>query len=184
MGRHYWDRSNLWNSANLIVASGHGDVLVRLYNQSKPLIRSGKIDIDLVAVPGTILALRDAGRPEDASQLLAQFARTNAELPDKGLGGAIKRINLAHVAALSGRKDEALNRVEQASREAPLIFVTIPAMSLFNHPVYRDLKADPRFFRADERLRTALNLERQKAKLPPISRAAWLSDPKTLLTKN
>jgi TolB-like protein/DNA-binding SARP family transcriptional activator/Tfp pilus assembly protein PilF len=184
MGRHYWDRSNLWNSATLIAGSGYGDVLVRLYDQSKPLIRSGQIDIDLVAVPGTILALRAAGRAEDANQLLARFALNTAKLPDKGLGGSIKAINLAQIAALSGRNDEALNKIEQASREAPLIFVTIPAMSLFNHPVYRDLKADPRFFRADERLRTALNLERQKAKLPPISRAAWISDPKTLLTKN
>ena len=57
-------------------------------------------------------------------------------------------------------------------------------MSLLNNPFYRGMRADARLIRADERLRTALNLERAKAKLPPISRADWVSDPNTLLPKN
>ena len=140
MGPHYWDRSNLWASAALLVRSGHGDVLVRLYDQSQPLIRSGEVDVDLVAVPGTILALRNAGRAQDAARLLSQFAKTNAKLPDKGLGGRIKEVNLAQIAALSGRSDEALKRLDLLSREAPLVLITIPSMSLFNSPFYRQLK--------------------------------------------
>ena len=184
MGPHYWDRSNLWASAALLVRSGHGDVLIRLYDQSKPLIRSGKVDVDLVAVPGTILALRNAGRAQDAARLLSQFSKTNAKLPDKGLGGRIKEVNLAQIAALSGRSDEALKRLDRLSREAPLVLITIPSMSLFNSPFYRQLSGEPRLLQADERLRSALNSERRKAGLPPISREDWISDPKKLLTKN
>ena len=184
MGPHYWDRSNLWASAALLVRSGHGDVLIRLYDQSKPLIRSGKVDVDLVAVPGTILALRNAGRAQDAARLLSQFSKTNAKLPDKGLGGRIKEVNLAQIAALSGRSDEALKRLDRLSREAPLVLITIPSMSLFNSPFYRQLSGEPRLLQADERLRSALNSERRKAGLPPISREDWISVPKKLLTKN
>lgn len=184
MGRHYWDRSTLWGSATMLVMSGHGDVLVRLYDESKPLIRSGEVDVDLVAIPGTILALRNAGRGPEANQLLAKFANTNGRLPDKGLGGTLKRINLAQIAALSGRNDEALQRLDQLSREVPLILLTVPAVSLFNNPHYHPLRNDPRLLAADERLRSALNSERRRAGFAPISRENWISDQKTLLTKN
>jgi hypothetical protein len=33
-------------------------------------------------------------------------------------------------------------------------------------------------------MRLAVNRERAKVGLPPISHEAWISDPKTLLTKN
>jgi len=184
MGRHYWDRSTLWGSATMLVLTGHGDVLVRLYDVSKPLIRSGDVDIDFVAIPATVAALRNAGRGQEASQLLSKFASTNGKLPDKGLGGTLKRINLAQIAALSGRNDEALQRLDQLSREVPLILLTVPTMSLFNNPYYQALRHDPRLLTADERLRSALNSERRKAGLAPISRENWISDPKTLLTKN
>ena len=184
MGRHYWDRSTLWGSATMLVMSGHGDVLVRLYDESKPLIRSGEVDVDLVAIPGTILALRNAGRGPEANQLLAKFANTNGRLPDKGLGGTLKRINLAQIAALSGRNDEALQRLDQLSRAVPLILLTVPAVSLFNNPHYHPLRNDPRLLAADERLRSALNSERRRAGFAPISRENWISDQKTLLTKN
>jgi len=184
MGRHYWDRSSLWTSATLLLQSGHGDVLVRLYDQAKPLIKSGEIDVDLVAIPATVVAMRNAGRGPEADQLLARYTSSNAKLPDQGLGGTFKRINLAQISAVSGRNEEALRMLDRVSREAPLVLLPIPALSLFNNPYYQGLKADPRLLQADERLRAALNVERGKAGLPPVSRKAWLSDPKTLLTIN
>ena len=184
MGKHYWDRSNLWGSATMLVRSGHGDVLVKLYDKSKPLIQSGEVDIDLVAIPATVLALQNAKRGDEASRLLAKYDETNSKLPDKGLAGTFKRINLAQINALTGRDDEALRRLDQVSRDAPLILLTLPTMSLFNNPYYQGLKNDSRFLKIDERLRSALNSERKKAGLPAISRQGWLSDPKALLTKN
>jgi TolB-like protein/Tfp pilus assembly protein PilF len=184
MGRHYWDRARLWGSATLLVRAGHGDLLVRLYDESRPLMRSGEIDFDTVAIPATILALRNAGRSQDAGRLLAHFSSTNEKLPDKGLGGTFKRINLAQIAALSGRRNEALQRLDRLSREAPLVLLSVPTMSLFNIPFFEGLRGDPRLKQYDERLRSALNSERRKAGLAPISREAWVSDPGTLLTKN
>ena len=184
MGRHYWDRSSLWTSATLLLQSGHGDVLVRLYDHAKPLIKSGEIDVDLVAIPATVVAMRNAGRGPEADQLLARYTSSNAKLPDQGLGGTFKRINLAQISAVSGRNEEALRMLDRVSREAPLVLLPIPALSLFNNPYYQGLKADPRLLQTDERLRAALNVERGKAGLLPVSRKAWLSDPKTLLTIN
>jgi TolB-like protein/DNA-binding SARP family transcriptional activator len=184
MGGHYWDRARLWNSANLLLRSGNGNVLVKLYDESKALIQSKDVDIDLVATPATVVAMRNAGRHREAAQLLSRFARTNAALPESGLGGTVKRINFADIAALSGRNTEALMLLDRVSREAPLVLLPTPTMSLFNNPFYRGLTSDPRFVELDERLRSALNAERRKAGMPPVSRKAWLSDPNTLLTKN
>jgi hypothetical protein len=57
-------------------------------------------------------------------------------------------------------------------------------MSLRYDAVFGWLANDPRFLVIDDRLRAAVNRERAKAGLAPLSREAWISDPKTLLTKN
>jgi hypothetical protein len=57
-------------------------------------------------------------------------------------------------------------------------------MSLRWSPIFRPLAGDPRFEAVDARVYAVLNKERAKAGLPLMSREAWLSDPKTLLTKN
>ncbi|HJR82383.1 MAG TPA: BTAD domain-containing putative transcriptional regulator, partial [Sphingomicrobium sp.] len=50
LDRYSWDDSNYWSAARLLVASGHGDELVRVYDRSKPLVRSGELSIDAVAI--------------------------------------------------------------------------------------------------------------------------------------
>jgi hypothetical protein len=70
------------------------------------------------------------------------------------------------------------------SARRPLDLAEVAAISLRNEPVYEPLRGDPRFAIVDERLRVAINEQRAKAGLEPISREAWISDPKTLLTKN
>jgi tetratricopeptide (TPR) repeat protein len=183
-GRNFWDKSDLWGTSTLIVASGHSDVLVRLYDQTQALIRSETIDMDLVAAPGMILALRQEGRRAEADRLLQTFSTRNAELPDAGLGGIIKQVNSGLAAALAGRNDEAIARLDHVSRQAPLALNSIPAMSLLNNPYLSNLRSDSRLGEIDERIRSAVNSERRKVGLPPISREAWVSDPKTLLTMN
>ena len=183
-GRNFWDKSDLWGTSTLLVASGRSDVLVRLYDQTQPLIRSEAIDMDLVAAPGMILALREKGRRAEADRLLRIFSQRNAKLPDAGLGGLIKDINAGLSAALEGRDDEAIASLDKVSRQAPLALNSIPAMSLLNNPYLRDLRHDPRLAEIDERIRSAVNVERKKVGLAPINRDAWVSDPKTLLTKN
>ncbi|HJR83194.1 MAG TPA: hypothetical protein VJ775_04635, partial [Sphingomicrobium sp.] len=179
-----WDDSNYWSAARLLVASGHGDELVRVYDRSKPLVRSGELSIDAVAIPEVVLALRQAGRRTEADTLLRVFKDNTDRLPTAGLGGALRETNLAIVAALSGRDSEAVDRVEELSRRHPDVLASVPAMSLLNSPFFGRLKADPRILESDARLRNYVNSERAKAGMPPIGREDWISDPKTLLTKN
>ena len=100
--------------------------------------------MDLVAAPGMILALREKGRRAEAIGCFRIFSQRNAKLPDAGLGGLIKDINAGLSAALEGRDDEAIARLDKVSRQAPLALNSIPAMSLLNNPYLRDLRRDPR----------------------------------------
>ena len=184
LGRNFWDRSDLWESATLLVAAGHSDVLVKLYDEAVPLVRSGVLDSERIAAPATIVALRNARRPAEANRLLRIYAEYIARLPNAGIGDLQKDVNQAFIASLSGRQEDALRRLDELSRRTPLVLGTIPTMSLLHNPALSGLRTDRRLAQIDERLRAALNAERQKAGLRPISREGWVSDPKTLLTKN
>jgi hypothetical protein len=172
------------SSARLFLATGRSNELVRLYDEAKPAVRSRDLDIDTVAIPEVVFALRQAGRRAEADGLFEQFRKNTAQLPRSGLGGKFREFNVAVIAALSGRDEEAVGRVETLSRRSPAVLSFIPAMSLLNDPFFSRLKGDPRLAASDERVRDYVNGERRKAGMPPISRDAWISDPGTLLTKN
>jgi 2-oxo-4-hydroxy-4-carboxy--5-ureidoimidazoline (OHCU) decarboxylase len=57
-------------------------------------------------------------------------------------------------------------------------------MSLRRDPLLAPLATHPRFAAIDERLRAAINAERAKAGLAPITKDQWISDSRTLLTKD
>ncbi len=183
-GHNFWDRSTLWKSADLLVASGHSDELVRLYDEVQPLIRSGTIDGESVAIPATALALRNVGRAAEAERVVKAFATANSKLPRTGIGGVQRSLNEAMIAGLMGRNGEVLRILDAQSRSNPIGIMPIPAMSLIRVPYFSSVSSDPRLIAADERIRAAVNSERKKAGMPPLSRQAWVSDPKTLLTKN
>ncbi len=184
LGPDFWDRANFWGSARLLLLMGHSKDLVALYDQSKPAIRAGHLDEDTVAVPELILALRQAGRTPEADHLLAVFSRNNSQLPKAGLGGAIRKVNQATINALSGRNAEAARTIDELSRSSPLSLNFVPSISLLDNPLFASLRNDSRLAVADERVRTALNVERRKAGFPSISHETWLTSAKTLLTKN
>ncbi|HET6942208.1 MAG TPA: hypothetical protein VFH89_08610, partial [Sphingomicrobium sp.] len=184
LGPDFWDRANFWGSARLLLLMGHARDLVEIYDQSKPAIQRGQLDIDTVAVPELIVALRQARRTAEADRLLQIFAKNTSQLPKAGLGGAIRTMNEATIDALSGRKDRAARKIDELSRRSPLNLNLVPPISLLNNPLLAALKDDPRLAAADERVRIALNSERLKAGFPPISREAWLNNAKSLLTKN
>jgi len=184
LGPDFWDRANFWGSARLLLLMGHARDLIEIYDRSKPAIQRGHLDIDTVAVPELIVALRQARRTAEADRLLQIFAKNTSQLPRAGLGGAIRTMNEATIDALSGRKDQAARKIDELSRRSPLNLNFVPSISLLNNPLLASLTDDPRLGLADERVRTALNSERQKAGFPPISREAWLSNAKSLLTKN
>jgi len=184
LGRDYWERATLWNTEKLLVASGRSDVVVRLYDQAVPFIRSGALDPSLVMTPDTVLALRIVGRNADANSVLASAEKASAKLPPRGVGHIQRELDLIAFAALKGRNDEALSRLGALTRTNAVAVGSLPAMSLTNNPILAGVKNDPRLLVSDERIRLAVNAERAKANLPPISREAWISDPKSLLTKN
>ena len=168
----------------MLVASGNSDVIARLYDQAIPLINSGVLDWQVVASPATVAALREQGRAQDAQRVLRTFTGFIDKLPNTGLGGLQKRINLAQIAALSGRNEEALQHLNEVASRNVMALATIPAMSLRNSPYYRAFRDDPRLIAIDDRLRNAVNDARLKSGLRTISREGWISDQKTLLTKN
>ena len=185
LGRGYWDfAEGYWNISALLVASGHSDVIVELYDQARPLLASGQLEWDRVARPMTILALRKASRGEEADRLLSIFRETALRLPNRGQLGEDRQLELMMVAALSGRDEEAIRAVDRWSRRRPVLFDHNPAMSLRHYPVFARLVGHPRFAEIDERMRRSVNGARRQAGLPPIDRETWISDSRTLLTKN
>jgi len=164
---------------------GRARDLVEIYDLSKPAIEDGHLDIDTVAVPELVLALRQAGRSTEADRMLSIFAKNTYELPKgNGLGGSIRTMNEAIIAALSGHADEGIRKIDELSKRSPLSLNNVPLISLLNNPLLASLRGDPRLAVADERLRVALNSERSKAGLPPIARGAWIRTSRTLLTQN
>jgi TolB-like protein len=183
LGAGFWNISGFWNSAGLLVASGHSDAIVRFYDRDRFLNAPEIRNSDNVAIPETIVALRRAGRNGDAEKLLKMLADRKNRLPDSGLLGEEKNIGATAIASLKGDRETAIRGLDEWSRHRPVELTPIPAMALRYDPVFSWLASDRRFPAIEDRLRTAINAERAKVGLPPISREAWISDPKTLLTK-
>jgi hypothetical protein len=184
MGAQYWDQYDFWNVPALLVQTGHSDTIARLYDQARPLIASGRIPPDKVARPETIIALRNVGRRAEADRLLARALQRNGALPNGGILGDEKRFAVGVIAALTGDRETAIRVLDQWSRRKPFRMTPIPAMALRHDPIFGWLASDPRFPAIEDRVRLAVNAERTKAGLPPLSRDTWIGDPKTLLTKN
>jgi hypothetical protein len=106
------------------------------------------------------------------------------DMPDVGYARTFRGFTIMFQALYSGQRERGLTMLEQIGRESPQQLLTIPAMSLRWSPIFKPLAGDPRFEAVDEKVRAVLNRERAKAGLTPLSRDAWISDQKTLLTKN
>jgi tetratricopeptide (TPR) repeat protein len=185
MGRDYWDvAGSYWHAGQLLVASGHSDVIVELYDQARPLVASGVLKSDALALPETVIALGRAGRTAEANRLVEQIRARAERLPNKVYLGNKRAMELAFADLLAGRPNRAIEALDEKSRTRPLQLAMIPGMSLRYDPLYAPLVGDPRFEAIDERVRAAVNAERAKARLAPITKGQWISDSRTLLTKN
>lgn len=184
MGPEYWSLSKFWNAGDLSVESGHADRIVAMYDRDRGLVASGAVNARDMVNPATIVALRRAGRSSDADQLLQQMKSIAAALPSRGELGDDKKIKGVLIAALNGDREAALRGLDDISRRQPLMLAYIPATALRYDPTFAPLANDRRFSAIEDRVRIALNGVRHDVGLPPISHEAWVSDPKTLLTKN
>jgi hypothetical protein len=182
LGYAFWDQSGFWNAAGLLVASGHSRDLASFYYRDRDQVRSGIVDVHDIAIPEVILALRNTGHRADSDQLFASFRKFVLRLPRDGLLGEQRTFGEGVIASLAGDRDTALRKLDESTRRDPLTH--IPAMALRYDPAFGWLVGDPRFEQLEDRMRLAVNRERAKVGLPPISHEAWISDPKTLLTKN
>jgi TolB-like protein/DNA-binding SARP family transcriptional activator len=183
MGAHYWDQWGFWNSTSLLVASGHSDLVAKLYDEAKPAIASGRLSREQVMLPETVVALRNVGRSAEAEKVLEDLRQQNAAKPNVGQLGDERQVTAFIIASLSGDREAAIRGLDEWSRREPFRFIPIPAAALRYDPSFAWLANDPRFSAIEDRLRVACNGERAKAGLPPINHAAWVSDPKALLTK-
>lgn len=184
LGSEYWNEARFWNAGRLLVESGHADAIVRRYDRDRNLVGSGRINASAIADPSTIIALREAGRTSDANRLLALMQSRNASLPNRGLLGEEKSLTGLMIAVMTGDRERAVRGLDQLSRRDPLALAYIPATALRYDPCFAPLANDPRFSQIEDRVRIAINRVRQNLGLPPISHRAWVSDSKTLLTKN
>jgi DNA-binding SARP family transcriptional activator/TolB-like protein/tetratricopeptide (TPR) repeat protein len=184
LGTGFWNQSEWWNSADLLVASGHSDELVRFWDRDRPTNDRIVLGHDDIAVPETIVALRRSGRNADAQQLLSLFAQRVQRLPSVGLLGQQKSFAMAQLAALRGDRQDAIRLLDMWSKQSPLDLAHIPAMALRYDQTFSWLASDRRFLAIEDRIRQAVNRERAKVGYPPLSRAAWISNPRTLLTIN
>jgi tetratricopeptide (TPR) repeat protein len=185
MGRDYWDiAGSYWHSGPLLIASGQSQVIVELYDRARPLVRSGVLKGDVFALPEAVIALRRAGRAAEAALLVDQMRERAQRMPSKGWLGNQRVYNLAIADLLAGKPERALDLMDVNSRSRPLQLGLIPAMSLRHDPLLAHLAQEPRLDAIDERLRAAINVERGKAGLVAITKDQWISDSRTLLTKN
>jgi DNA-binding SARP family transcriptional activator/TolB-like protein len=184
MGPEYWNISKFWDSGDLLVQSGHGNVMVAMYDRDRGLVPPGAVNARDIVSSATIVALRRAGRSSEADKLLQQMKSINASLPNRGLLGADKSVEAAIIAALSGDRDGAVRILDDISRRDPVMLAHIPAAALRYDAAFAPLANDPRFLAVEDRVRVAVNGVRKNVGLPPISHSAWISDPNTVLTKN
>lgn len=185
LGDDYFEYGrDYWNLDGLLLNTGQSKVIVDLYDAAQPVIARGQLPPDKVVNMTTSLALLQNGRAAEAQRLWARGQQLDSRMPDVGMLHRSREFGSAVNAAFHGQAGALLAYLDARSRARPLELAELPAMSLRYVPLYRPVTRDPRFDLIDERVRAAINREREKVGLPPISREAWISDPKALLTKN
>lgn len=185
MGTDYWGYGpGYWNLDSLLLDTGQSRVIVDLYDKAQPFVAKGSVSSDRFLGMTTALALFQNGRSAEAQKLWDRGQQLDSQLPRVGKLRDERDYSLAISRAFKGDTGPLIAALDRRSRERPFDLAQLPAMSLRYVPMFRPVLRDPRFEVIDERIRTWINAERAKAGLPPISKQAWISDPKTLLTKN
>lgn len=188
LGSRYWDvASGYWNADMLLVASGHGATLARLYDAAggRDLPGTpGNGDWNDTAVPALILALRGAGRREDAMRIEHSYAARVASLPRVGALGVAKNRGEAMLAGIDNNATRALALLTAIARRNPRDLALLPAQSLTRFPPFASFANDPRLLAVDERVRSAINDDRASLGLAAIDHAHWIGNSESLLTTN
>ena len=180
MGAQFWSQSGYWKVASLLLASGHGDTLVSLYDASDRLSREGPDTWIKIALPETIIALRKVGRGKrKRSGCSTQYRQQLKAAFQRRLLGRRKAFSDRVIASLTGDKETAIRTLGAWAAAGTLSgSLHIPAMALRYDPTFGWLARDPRFAAIEDRFALAINVARRKSASRPLSREAWNSDPR------
>ncbi len=173
-GARYWELTDKWwGVSTALVATGHVQPLVRAYDLYTARYGIDGIDAHYLIAPGTILALRKAGRTADAGMLLQKLRDDLRATPDRG-GLAVSRIEQRlSIALLEGDRGTALAMLERLGRGGFVTLLPRPARSLRTDPLFQPIVDDPRFIAFDRQLLGYLNRERAKLGLAALPESRW-----------
>ncbi|WP_375421607.1 BTAD domain-containing putative transcriptional regulator [uncultured Sphingomonas sp.] len=164
-GPTFWDTAvNFWNVGDILVAGGRGRTLLRLFDErfgSVAKFRPGET-MDAYEIAPLIVAMRAAGRQNDADSLLARVQRQirldrSARGDGRGMLG-----QRAAAASLSGDRTEALHLLRLAIQHEPAQLVGTPFRPLGTLAAFRWLRSDPAMAGLEHDLLKFVNSERHK----------------------
>jgi DNA-binding SARP family transcriptional activator len=148
-------------AGELLVASGRGKLLLELFDtRYGDLARVEALPYELMfSAPAVIVALREAGRSEEAAKLnRLVLERIRADVRN-GLTPQAWAFEQAQQLALAGDSAGALAQLDQIMQNRWTELLITPFVSLTDRVAFRDLHTDPRLIalqrRLDEHIRAA-----------------------------
>lgn len=171
MGRALWQNEpGYWGLADALVASGHGDVLLEIYDAEFEGLDEFYARASAKALPvgpALIAALEQAGRREEAQAFAARLLqRVDADVR-AGVTPAVADYDRAQVLALTGRPEEAIAQLRSAVRGA-WVHVAWPRERLSDRVAFRSLRGDPRLAAIQSELDGHIDAQRALLGLPPL----------------
>lgn len=162
--------SGWWSTDELLVASGQGAALIRLYDREYRDPAAYLADhpaVDRSATTALIVALRDAGREKEAVTLIRGTLRQMRTNERNGLSPRTLERERAALLALAGNREGAIAALDRASKDHWFSLVPLPYRPLRDIPAFRSLASDPRLVAIEHRVLARVNQEREKLGLQP-----------------
>lgn len=170
-GAAFWDTTgSLWNVGDVLVAGGKGATLLQLFDSRFGTVaryRPGEL-IDAFDTAPLIVAMRRAGRGDDAAVLLRRLQRqlqTDERERPNGYGMHAER---AIVASLAGDRAAALRLTALAVEHEPMRLASVPYRPVGRSSAFGWLAEDPALQAIDRTLLAHVNGERRKLGWPPL----------------
>jgi DNA-binding SARP family transcriptional activator/TolB-like protein len=175
----FWEvGSGFWGVNDYLLASGHGRVLIELFDKRFGDVRHyrpGEV-ADPMESAALVLAMRENGRAADAQALLfAQGTQIERDIRRR-LAPRLILQKQAIFAALTGNRAGAFAALDRLSRNAPHLLLGIPFKPLDQMAAFRSLAGDPRLAAVDRRLRDVVDAERRKLGWPPLDTVPKAAD--------